>query len=126
MINTKYIVLIDDSNEICDIVNRLYENDNEYEFVCTPSDRPKLRQALLSVPDLIIINEDGLSEDSPISLCKYIRKNKDNAITPIIVVSNDKDEEHRIEILKSGVEYYIPKPLNEQYFYPHQWSYNYW
>lgn len=117
MINTKYIVLIDDSNEMCDIINELYKDDAEYEFVCTSSDRPKLRQALLTVPDLIVINEDGLSDDSPVTLCKYIRKNKDNAITPIIVVSSNKKEEHRIEILKNGVEYYIPKPLNEQYFY---------
>ena len=116
MINTKYIVLVDDSKEICNIVDELFKDEVDYEFVCTSSDRPKLRHALLTVPDLIIINEDGLEDDSTIALCKYIR-NKDNAITPIIVVSSNKKEEHRIEVLKNGVEYYIPKPLNGQYFY---------
>ena len=117
MINTKYIILIDDSDELCSIVDKLYKNESTYEFVCTKSDRPKLREALLTVPDLIVINEDSLEDDSTINICKYIRKNKDNAITPIIVVSSNKKEEHRVEILKNGVEYYIPKPLNEQYFY---------
>lgn len=117
MINTKYIVLVDDSNELCDTIDELYKSDTDYEFVCTKSDRPKLRQALLTVPDLIVVNEDGLDDESTVALCKYIRKNKENAITPIIVISSNKKESHRIEILKSGVEYYIPKPLNEQYFY---------
>lgn len=116
MLNTKYIVLIDDTSELCDIINELYKKDSDYEFVCTDSDKPKVKNALLAVPDLIIINEDGI-EESIISLTKYIRKNKDNSITPIIVVSSNKKEEHRIEILRQGVEYYIPKPINEQYFY---------
>lgn len=117
MINTKYIVLIEDSKEIVDTVEKLYKNDSKYEFLYTKADRVKLREALLTVPDLIIINEDTLEDDSTVNICKYIRKNKDNAITPIIVVSSNKNEKHRIEILKNGVEYYIPKPLNEQYFY---------
>ena len=117
MINNKYIILVDDSNELINTIERLYEKESDFEFISTKSDRPKLREALLTVPDLIIINEDSLEDDSTINICKYIRKNKDNAITPIIVVSSNKNEEHRIEVLKSGVEHYIPKPLNEQYFY---------
>ena len=117
MLNTKYIILIDDSNELCEITDKLYKNETTYEFICAKSDRSKIKQALLTVPDLIIINEDKLEDDSTINICKYIRKNKENAITPIIIVSSNKNEEHRVEILKNGVEYYIPKPINEQYFY---------
>ena len=117
MINNKYIILVDDSNELISTIEKLYEKESDFEFISTKSDRSKLREALLTVPDLIIINEDSLEDDSTINVCKYIRKNKDNAITPIIVVSSNKNEEHRIEVLKSGVEHYIPKPLNEQYFY---------
>ena len=75
MLNTKYIVLIDDTSELCDIINNLYQKDNDYEFVCTESNKPKVKSALLTVPDLIIINEDGLEEESIVSLTKYIRKN---------------------------------------------------
>lgn len=117
MLNTKYIVLVDDTDELCDIVNNLYKKENDYEFVCTESEKTKLKQALLTVPDLIIVNEDGLEEEATTSVCKFIRKNKDNSITPIIVISSDRDENHRLDVLKKGVEYYIPKPLNDQYFY---------
>ena len=117
MLNTKYIVLVDDTNELCDIINNLYKNESDYEFVCAESEKRKLKKALLTIPDLIIINEDGLIEDSVAGVCKFIRKNKDNSITPIIVISSDRNENHRLDILKKGVEYYIPKPLNEQYFY---------
>ena len=117
MLNTKYIVLVDDTKELCELVAELYENEIDYEFVCSNSDKTSLRKALLSVPDLIVINEDGLEEETTSNVCKYIRKGKDNAITPIIVTSSQKDENHRLDILKKGVEYYIPKPLNKQYFY---------
>ncbi len=117
MLNTKYIVLVDDTKELCELVAELYENEIDYEFVCSNSDKTSLRKALLSVPDLIVINEDGLEDETTSNVCKYIRKGKDNAITPIIVTSSQKDENHRLDILKKGVEYYIPKPLNKQYFY---------
>ncbi len=116
MLNTRYIVLIDDTSELCDVTNKLYEKESDYEFVCTCSKKTKLKKALLTVPDLIIVNEDGLEEQT-IGICNFIRKDKDNAITPIIVTSSSRNEQHRLEILKNGVEYYIPKPLNEQYFY---------
>ena len=38
-------------------------------------------------------------------------------ITPIIVVSSETERNHRIEILKESVEYYIKKPVNAQYLY---------
>lgn len=117
MLNTKYIVLVDDTKELCELVAELYENEIDYEFVWSNSDKTSLRKALLSVPDLIVINEDGLEDETTSNVCKYIRKGKDNAITPIIVTSSQKDENHRLDILKKGVEYYIPKPLNKQYFY---------
>jgi diguanylate cyclase (GGDEF)-like protein len=117
MLNTKYIVLVDDTKELCELVAELYENEIDYEFVYSNSDKTSLRNALLSVPDLIVINEDGLEDETTSNVCKYIRKGKDNTITPIIVTSSQKDENHRLDILKKGVEYYIPKPLNKQYFY---------
>ena len=117
MINTKYIVLVDDTNKLGNLVNKIFAKDANYEFYSSSADRTELRKALLTVPDLIIVNEEGLKDDSAVTICKYIKKNKENNITPVIVTSSIKIEEHRVEVLKSGVEYYIVKPLNEQYFY---------
>ena len=52
-----------------------------------------------------------------VELCKKIRSDDDNSITPIIVVSSNSEKEHRIQILKESVEYYIKKPVNAQYLY---------
>lgn len=36
---------------------------------------------------------------------------------PIILLSSSRDKEHRLVLLKKGVEQFIKKPLNETYFY---------
>lgn len=117
MLNTKYIVLVDDTNELKEVVSDLFNDETDYEFVSSKSEKSKIKKALLTIPDLIIINENGLEEETINNICKIIRNEKDYSITPIIVISSSRDEEHRIDILKKGVEYYIPKPLNKQYFY---------
>ena len=35
MLNTKYIVLVDDTEELNNIVSELYANETDYEFVCS-------------------------------------------------------------------------------------------
>ena len=71
---------------------------------------------LFRSPSLIIINEDTINEDT-IKLCKKIRANEDNSITPIIVISSNSNKEHRLEILKNEVEYYIVMPIDDDYLY---------
>ncbi len=65
---------------------------------------------------MIIINEDAIDMDI-IDLCKKIRNDDDNTITPVIVVSSNDDSEHRINILRESIEYYIKKPVNEKNIY---------
>ena len=69
-----------------------------------------------NIPSIIIVNEDAIKVDV-IELCKKIRNDDDNSITPIIVVSSNSNRQHRIDILKESVEYYIKKPVNTQYLY---------
>ena len=70
--------------------------------------------ALKNIPTLIIINEDNTDRDI-IELCKTIRENEDNSITPIVVASSNK--EHKISVLQKAVEYYINKPIDCDYLY---------
>ena len=72
--------------------------------------------ALKNIPSLIIIDEDT-TDVNIVEFCKSIRSNEDNSITPIIVVSSNRDREHVVNVLKTDVEYYIKKPLHEEYFY---------
>ena len=116
MINTKSIVIIDDTKEVYNLVTEIFADEQEYEFVHSTSEKSSITKTLHSIPNLIIINGDDLEKDA-LKVCEFIRKNPDNAITPVIVTASSKDDEFRIEVLSRVVEYYIPKPLHEGYFY---------
>lgn len=108
------IYIIDDDESSIIVFRELFRNDPEYKFISVTSD--KIDVALKNIPSIIIVNEDAI-EVNVIDLCKKIRNDEDNSITPIIVVSSNSEKEHRIKILKESVEYYIKKPVNAQYLY---------
>lgn len=108
------IYIIDDDESSILVFRELFKDDPEYKFISVKSDQIDL--ALKNIPSIIIVNEDAIEVDV-IKLCKKIRNDEDNSITPIIVVSSNSDKEHRIQILKESVEYYIKKPVNVQYLY---------
>ncbi len=116
MINTKTVVIIDDTKEVYDFATRIFSKDSDYDFRLATSKKESIKMALDEIPSLIIINGDQLEKDV-LKICEFIRKNPDNAITPMIVTASSKDVNFRIEVLKRVVEYYIPKPLHEVYFY---------
>ena len=108
------IYIIDDDETSVLVFRELFKNDTEYKFISVKSEQ--IDVALRNIPTIIIINEDAIDVNT-VELCKKIRNDDDNSITPVIVVSSNSDKEHRIEILKESVEYYIKKPVNAQYLY---------
>ena len=108
------IYIIDDDESSIIVFRELFKNDPEYKFISVTSDQIDI--SLKNIPSIIIVNEDAIEVDV-LDLCKKIRRDEDNSITPIIVVSSNSEKEHRIEILKESVEYYIKKPVNAQYLY---------
>ena len=108
------IYIIDDDESSILVFNELFKDDKEYKFISVKSDMIDI--ALKNIPSIIIINEDAIEVDI-VDLCKKIRNDDDNSITPVIVVSSNDDTEHRITILKEAIEYYIKKPVNEKYLY---------
>ena len=69
-----------------------------------------------NIPNLIIIHEDNIHQDA-IEICKRIREDEDNTITPILVISSNKDHKHRIEMLKLGISHYIVAPIDQEFLY---------
>lgn len=108
------IYIIDDSNELKKVVDDLFKKKNEYRFKQVTTKQIDI--ALKNIPSLIIIHEDSL-EKQVSNIYEKIKENDDNHITPIIVVSSNKDRKHRVEVLKNGIEHYIKKPIDEEYFY---------
>lgn len=112
MINEVYIIDDDESSVI--IFRELFREDKEYKFLNVKTENIDI--ALKNIPSLIIINEDGIDRNV-IDICKKIRKDEDNTITPVIVVSSNGSREHRLKILNESIEYFIKKPVDEGYLY---------
>lgn len=108
------IYIIDDNKDLTKTITSLFHDEKEYKFKNVPTE--KIDIALKNIPSLIIINEDGIDRNI-IELCKQIRQDEDNNITPIVVLGQSSNKEHRLSILKSSVEYYIVKPVDEDYLY---------
>lgn len=117
MINTKYVVLIEDEDEVWNFVKGDFERESGFQIIQTKSSPKDVKQAMLTIPDLIIIDEDNLINNDIESLVNHLRKTREYAITPIILISSSTDKEHRLDMLKSGVEFFIKKPLNQKYFF---------
>ena len=111
---TQEIYIIDDDESSLPIFNQLFRNDPEFKFIGVKTE--EIDVALKNIPFLIVINEDAIDRDV-VQVCKKIRTDEDNKITPIIVVSSNTDRNHRLMVLEESVEYYIKKPVDTDYLY---------
>lgn len=108
------IYIIDCENELVMMLREKFEGDKMFRFKnINPSN---LDIALRSIPDLIIVNEQSINTEVT-ELCKKIRENEDNSITPVLVISSNDDEEHKISIMKNSIEYIIPNSASNEYLY---------
>ena len=112
MVQDVYIIDDDDSSIV--IFRELFKDDPEYKFTSVKTEQIDI--ALKSIPSLIVINEDAIDRNV-VDLCRKIRKDEDNTITPVIVVSSKGEREHRLSILQESIEYFIKKPVDEKYLY---------
>lgn len=108
------ISVIDDSNQLTEKLKNIFNNEKDYIFKNITSSN--IDETIKDIPDLIIINEDGLNINI-IDACEYIRNHNDNQITPIMIISSNFDKRHRLEILKNNVEYFIKAPIDDEYMY---------
>ena len=108
------IYVIDDKNDLVEMLERIFLGNNEYQFVNVKAD--ELEVALHNIPALIIVDEDNTNVDI-MDICQTIRKNEDNNITPVAIIGSNQDYKHKIEILKTAVQYYIEKPVDEQFLF---------
>lgn len=108
------IYIIEDDNKLINMTINIFKDNTKYKFKKVVTKQIDI--ALKNIPSLIIINEDSIKQDI-ISVCKKIKQNDDNNITPIIVVSSNREKAHRLEVLKNNVEHFIIFPIDEEYFY---------
>lgn len=108
------IYIIDCESDLVMMLREKFEKEKIYKF---KNINPyNLDVALRSIPNLIIINEQSINTDT-IDLCKKIRANEDNSITPIVVISSNNNEEHNLSIIKNNIEYILPSDASDEYLY---------
>lgn len=110
------IYIIDNKDELIGNLINIFNSKNDKDYIFKSVKTSDLGIALRNIPAMIIIDEDDIDIDV-IELCKTIRNDENNSITPIAVVSSNIDKSHRIEILKTSIEYFIKKPINDEYIY---------
>lgn len=108
------VYIIDCANDLVMMLREKFKTEKKFRFKnINPSN---LDIALKNIPDLIIINEQSINTDI-IDICKKIRENEDNSITPVLVISSKNDEGHKISIMKNSIEYIISNDLSDEYIY---------
>ncbi|MBR2289704.1 MAG: GGDEF domain-containing response regulator [Clostridia bacterium] len=108
------IYIIDDTTELIEKLQGMFKDEKDFHFVSMPSDNIEI--VLKNIPTMIIIDDDNTALTA-VEICQRIRTNEDNSITPILITSSVLDHDYRMEILKLSVQYYIVKPIDEDYFY---------
>ena len=75
------IYIIDNDESSLPIFRELFKDEKEFKFIGVKTEQINI--ALKNIPFLIIINEDTIDRDVA-ELCRKIRTDEDNKITPII------------------------------------------
>lgn len=108
------IYIVDDENNLIKSLREKFAKEKDYALQTVKT--KKIDEALNNIPSLIIINEDTVGKKT-IDICKKIRENDDNSITPIIVMTSNNNKAHSIDILKRQVEFIIERPMDTEYAY---------
>lgn len=108
------IYIVDNQEELTKSLEELFKDNTNFKFINV--NETQINNIFENIPEIIIINEDNLHVQTE-EMCKIIRRNEDNNITPIIVVTSNEEKEHKLELAKASIEYYIPKSMGIEYLY---------
>ncbi|HEU0012444.1 MAG TPA: response regulator transcription factor [Longimicrobium sp.] len=109
---TAHILVVDDEPDISALV--AYHLARESYRVRTASSGPEaLRAAELERPDLVVLDL-MLPGMSGLQVMEELRRRPETADVPIILLTARKEEQDRIQGLRSGADDYVAKPFSPQ------------
>ena len=112
----KNIYVLDNEDNLSNLMIQMFKNDAEVIVKRIPF--KDYKEIFKVSPDILIIDEDIFSNESrSVKICKEIRSDENNSITPIILISSNKEVNHIIEMLKNEIELYLEKPVNDEILY---------
>lgn len=104
------LLLVEDDPSLSELLEFRFENEG-YDVRVTPDGDEALLLASEDVPDLIIL--DWMIEGtSGIEVCRRLRRSKETAHVPIIMLTAREAEDDRIRGLETGADDYLTKPFS--------------
>ncbi|MBR3512471.1 MAG: diguanylate cyclase [Clostridia bacterium] len=98
------IYVIEKENQIFGSLTDMFSSESDYVIhSAIPED---IDAVLRNIPSIIIINESSIYMNI-LDLCRTIRSNEDNSITPVVVVTQDFSRDHKMMLLAEDVQYII-------------------
>jgi len=104
------LILVEDDPALAELLEYRFENEG-YDVRVTADGDEALVMVREDTPDLIIL--DWMVEGtSGIEVCRRLRRDKETAHVPIIMLTAREAEDDRIRGLETGADDYITKPFS--------------
>ena len=105
------ILYIEDNPSNMALMKRIAETRNEVQLIGAPQGRLGLDLACTHRPDLILL--DLHLPDMPGQrVLEHLREDPETRTIPVVIVSADATPEHMEQLLASGAQSYVTKPLD--------------
>lgn len=107
---TPKILIVEDEPALAELLSWTFESAG-FAVQQTPDGEEALLIAQEFTPDIIIL--DWMIEQLPgIEVCRRLRKGKETAAIPVIMLTARGEEEDRIRGLETGADDYVTKPFS--------------
>lgn len=104
------ILVVEDDVALCELLKWNLDSEG-YDVRATADGEEALVMVREQAPDAIIL--DWMIEEVPgIEVCRQLRKDKETARIPILMLTARGEEEDRIRGLKTGADDYVTKPFS--------------
>jgi two-component system, OmpR family, phosphate regulon response regulator PhoB len=104
------VLVVEDDRALCDLLTWNLSAEG-YDVRSTGDGEEALMMVREQHPDAIIL--DWMIEQVPgIEVCRQLRKDRDTAGIPIVMLTARGEEEDRIRGLKTGADDYVTKPFS--------------
>lgn len=104
------VLIVEDDAALSELL-QWHFNSEGYQVRATPDGEDALVMVREELPDLVIL--DWMLESlSGVEVCRQLRKARESARVPVIMLTARGEEEDRIRGLKTGADDYVTKPFS--------------
>lgn len=108
----KKILIIEDTEFVKKLISDVLKEAG-YEVVTASSGEEGLQKVREEKPDLVLLDVVMPGMDG-FEVCRILREDESNNLMPIIMLTAQENEDHKLEGLELGADDYIIKPFNSR------------